>query len=247
MTWQLIFRFHSLTLWTWLPRAAPTSCMEFYFWTLLHALFTIFLPILFHVSPKVLKNQNFLAIQLLSFSCMYHAGMRLSLLFFQIFLTRDVFSINKYSKLEKLLQINEKCTPQDIISNNWISILKFRKRYVWESPNQKVIFVNSHVDRWTWITNFFYYRDFNMIQQRFGCFYWFLYYANKNENGGSNQKKKKKMAIGCQIWSYAQLVLLSSCKFQNRKLLASISKLLDRIAKIIMPRHVTKWDDNIIV
>lgn len=128
MTWQLIFRFHSLTLWTWLPRAAPTSCMEFYFWTLLHALFTIFLPILFHVSPKVLKNQNFLATHSCPFLvCIMQVCVAL-FYFFQIFLTRDVFSINKYSKLEKLLQINEKCTPQDIISNNWISIFKFRKK-----------------------------------------------------------------------------------------------------------------------
>lgn len=208
MTWQLNFRFHSLTLWTWLPRAAPTSCMEFYFWTLLHALFTIFLPILFHVSPKVLKNQNFLAIHSCPFLvCIMQACVAL-FYFFQIFLTRDVFSINKYSKLEKLLQINEKCTPQDIISNNWISILKFRKRYVWESPNQKVIFVNSHVDRWTWIIIFFYYRDFNMIQQRFGCFYWFLYYANKNENGGSNKKKKDGNWLSILVLCIARSTLL---------------------------------------
>lgn len=68
--------------------------------------------------PESSEESELSSHTLLSFSCMYHAGMRLSLLFFQIFLTRDVFSINKYSKLEKLLQINEKCTPQDIISNN---------------------------------------------------------------------------------------------------------------------------------
>lgn len=149
--------------------------------------------------PESSEESELSSHTLLSFSCMYHVGMRLSLLFFQIFLIRDVFSINKYSKLEKLLQINEKCTPQDIISNNWISIFKFRKRYVWESPNQKVIFVNSHVDRWTWIIIFYYYRDFNMIQQRFECFYWFLYYANKNENGGSNKKKKKRWRLAVKF------------------------------------------------